>query len=149
LTPQGSDLRAMLLVRRTVGVGALWHRSNRYHHNLLWRQQTSCQGCTGDLTSAATGLGQVFCNVSRKAIVSRCNWATVFCSLRFSAWRNASRLIGRQPDLPRLSCKLDSTFAVFNTLIMLMAVPLYVWTQPSWAWTRALRPGRRPSQPDS
>ena len=65
---------------------------------------------------------QLFRNASRKAIVSRCNWAIVFCSLRFSAWRNASRLVGRQPALAWLSSsKPDSAFTVLKTHIVLIS----------------------------
>jgi hypothetical protein len=68
---------------------------------------------------------QLLCSASRRAVVSRSNWATIFCSLRFSVWRNANRLIGRQLDLPWFcSGKLESTFAVFNRHIMLIAAPL-------------------------
>jgi hypothetical protein len=113
-----------------VAVAAVGVRSIRWdiHHNVTPAAANSCPGrpSARDLTSSNGGR-QAFCNASRKAIVSRCNSATVLCSLRFSAWRNARRLIGRQPYLPRLcSCKRDSTFPVFNTHIVLIRAPLYV-----------------------
>ena len=84
------------------------------------------------LSSEATQLWlqracQVFCNASRKAVVSRSNSATMFWSLRFSAKRNARRLIVRLSDLRSLrSCEYDFTFADPNTRIELIAAPLFL-----------------------
>jgi hypothetical protein len=75
------------------------------------------------LSFGCSGRDQVLCNASRNAVVSRSNSATMFCSLRFSARRNASRLIVRPSDLPSLcSCERDFTFAH----IELIAAPLFL-----------------------
>src|SRR5215469_8611609 len=61
----------------------------------------------------------------RKVITSLCNWATESFSFWFSAWRNASILIGLQSVLPWFcSGKLDSIFGVFNPQILLIALLL-------------------------
>jgi hypothetical protein len=51
----------------------------------------------------------------------------VFCKLQFSAFRNASRLIGSLPNLPWLCfSKRDLTFGILNSHIELIANPHFL-----------------------
>jgi hypothetical protein len=75
------------------------------------------------LAWATCGRDQLFCEACCKANMSCFNSATMFCSLRFSACKNASRLITLPPGLPWLcSGNRDFAFGVFNAHGKLIAV---------------------------
>jgi hypothetical protein len=83
-----------------------------------WGAVRACHPSLG-----ACGRDQLFCEACCKANMSCFNSATMFCSLRLSACKNASRLITLPPGLPWLcSGNRDFAFGVFNERGKLIAV---------------------------